>query len=67
MIELAWGHLLHQKDSPLAQWYRRRTADLGASPPMRMTASWFRSAWIDRIQVCGAMLAPDGELSSVSS
>jgi transposase len=27
MIELAWGHLLHQKDSPLAQWYRRRTAD----------------------------------------
>jgi len=27
MIELAWGHLLHQKDSPLADWYRRRTAD----------------------------------------
>lgn len=27
MIELAWGHLLHQKDSPLAGWYRRRTAD----------------------------------------
>ena len=26
----------------------------GASPPMRMTASWFRSLWIDRIQVCGA-------------
>jgi transposase len=27
MIQLAWGHLLHQKDSALAEWYRRRTAD----------------------------------------
>jgi hypothetical protein len=27
----------------------------GASPPMRMTASWFGSAWIHRIQVRGAM------------
>src|SRR5262245_41160517 len=25
------------------------------------TASWLRSSRIDRIQVCGAMLAPDGE------
>src|SRR5262245_1028745 len=40
------------------EWARR----LGASPPMRMTASWLRSSRIDRIQVCGAMLAPDGEL-----
>lgn len=27
MIQLAWGHLLHQKDSVLAEWYRKRTAD----------------------------------------
>jgi len=27
MIELAWGHLLHQGDSSLSEWYRRRTAD----------------------------------------
>jgi transposase len=27
MIELAWGHLVHQKSSPLSAWYRRRTAD----------------------------------------
>jgi transposase len=27
MIQLAWGHLVHQKDSALADWYRRRTAD----------------------------------------
>jgi len=27
MIELAWGHLVHQKGSPLSAWYRRRTAD----------------------------------------
>jgi len=27
MIELAWGHLIHQKDSALAVWYRKRTSD----------------------------------------
>ena len=27
MIQLAWGHLLHQKESALAEWYRARTAD----------------------------------------
>ena len=42
------------------EWARRP----GALPPMRMTASWFRSARIDRIQGCGAISAPDGELPS---
>ena len=37
----------------------------GASPPMRMTASWSGSKRIDRIQVCGARSAPpNGELPS---
>jgi transposase len=27
MIELAWGHLIHQKDSALSAWYRKRTSD----------------------------------------
>jgi len=27
MIQLAWGFLVHQKDSQLATWYRARTAD----------------------------------------
>jgi transposase len=27
MIQLAWGHLVHQKDSALSEWYRRRTSD----------------------------------------
>jgi transposase len=27
MIQLAWRFLWHQKDSPLAEWYRMRTAD----------------------------------------
>jgi transposase len=27
MVELAWGHLVHQKNSALAQWYRKRTSD----------------------------------------
>src|SRR5580658_9804109 len=34
MIQLAWRFLLFQKDSALAQWYRRRTAD---APSMRKT------------------------------
>ena len=36
------------------EWARR----LGASPPMRMTASWFRSSRISRIQVCAKCAAP---------
>src|SRR5882724_7308492 len=36
----------------------------GASPPMRMTASWSGSKRTDRIQVCGARSAPNGELPS---
>ena len=31
---------------------------------MRMTASWLRPSWIDRIQVCGANSALNGELPS---
>lgn len=27
MIELAWGHLVHQKGSALTAWYRKRTSD----------------------------------------
>lgn len=27
MIQLAWGFLVHQKDSQLAAWYRALTAD----------------------------------------
>jgi transposase len=27
MLQLAWRWLMHQKDSALAQWYRKRTAD----------------------------------------
>jgi hypothetical protein len=27
MIELAWGHLTHQKSSPQSAWYRMRIAD----------------------------------------
>ena len=27
MLQLAWGFLVHQKNSVLAEWYRARTAD----------------------------------------
>jgi hypothetical protein len=33
------------------EWARRP----GVSPPMRMSASWFRSVRINRIQACGAL------------
>src|SRR3954467_10497857 len=38
----------------MGDWAHR----FGASPLMRMTASWSWSAWTDRIQVRGAMLRP---------
>ena len=45
-------------------WLRCRMGDwahrFGASPLMRMTASWSWSAWTDRIQVRGAMLRARG-------
>jgi len=49
--------------SRCAGWTRRP----GASPPMRMTASWCDPQRIDRIQGCGARSAPpNGELASDS-
>src|SRR6202035_3312147 len=42
------------------EWARRP----GASPPMRMTASWSGSERTYRIQVCGAKMRPNGELPS---
>jgi hypothetical protein len=54
--------------SRLRTWPSRRdqewTRRPGALPPMRMTASWSRSARIDRIQVCGAIDRASGELPS---
>src|SRR3712207_4117041 len=40
----------------MGDWAHR----LGASPLMRMTASWSWSVWTDRIQVRGAMLRAHG-------
>src|SRR3712207_5500344 len=42
----------------MGDWAHR----LGASPLMRMTASWSWSAWTDRIQVRGAMLRARGRV-----
>jgi hypothetical protein len=55
-------------DPPLNPWLPSRCEEWarrpGASPLMRMTASWFRSSRIDRIQGCGAICVADGELPS---
>src|SRR6267378_4580956 len=49
-------------------WHRCRRREWGpppgASPPMRMTASWSGSKRTYRIQVCGAKMRPNGELPS---
>jgi transposase len=42
MIQLAWTHLLHQKDSVLAQWYRARTADARAGTRKTMIVALAR-------------------------
>jgi hypothetical protein len=55
--------LLHrwQKEPDVGLWSLRRGLEwarfLGASPPMRMTASWLRSSRVGRIQVRGAQSA----------
>ena len=45
------------------EWARRP----GASPPMRMTASWSGSERTYRIQVCGAKMRPNGELPRINT
>src|SRR5215210_6808024 len=47
----------------MGDWAHR----FGASPLMRMTASWSWSAWTDRIQVRGAMLRARGRAPLRSS
>jgi hypothetical protein len=55
----AMPHDVRGGGDPRQAWLARRLREwacrLGALPPMRMTASWFGSGWIHRIQGCGAM------------
>jgi len=62
MIELAWGHLLHQKDSPLAQWYRRRTADARGGTRKTMIVALARKFLITLWRLVTTGEAPTGLL-----
>jgi transposase len=46
MIELAWGHPVHQKGSPLGAWYRRRTADARGGTRKTMIVALARELFI---------------------
>ena len=62
MIELAWGHLLHQKDSPLAEWYRRRTADARGGTRKTMIVALARKFLITLWRLVTTGEAPAGLL-----
>jgi transposase len=62
MIELAWGHLLHQKDSPLAQWYRRRTADARGATRKTMIVALARKLIITLWRLVTTGEVPEGLL-----
>jgi transposase len=62
MIELAWGHLLHQKDSPLAEWYRRRTADARGGTRKTMVVALARKFLITLWRLVTTGEAPVGLL-----
>jgi transposase len=62
MIQLAWGHLLHQKDSVLADWYRRRTADARSGTRKTMVVALARKLLIALWRLVTTGEAPAGLL-----
>jgi transposase len=62
MIQLAWGHLLHQKDSALADWYRRRTADARGGTRKTMIVALARKLLIALWRLATIGEAPAGLL-----
>jgi transposase len=62
MIQLAWGHLLHQKDSALADWYRKRTADARGGTRKTMIVALARKLLIALWRLATTGEAPTGLL-----
>jgi len=62
MIQLAWGHLLHQKDGALAQWYRKRTADTRGGTRKTMIVALARKLLIALWRLATTGEAPAGLL-----
>jgi len=62
MIQLAWGHLVHQKNSSLADWYRRRTADARSGTRKTMIVALARKLLIAFWKLVTTGEAPAGLL-----
>ena len=60
MIELAWGHLTHQKGSPLRAWYRMRTADGRGGTRKTMIVALARKLLIILWRLATTGEAPEG-------
>jgi len=60
MLQIAWGFLVHQKDSALAEWYRARTADARGATRKTMIVALARKLLIAlwRLATTGEM--PEG-------
>jgi transposase len=62
MIQIAWGHLLHQKNSALAEWYRARTADARGGARKAMIVALARKLLIALWRLVTTGEAPAGLL-----
>jgi transposase len=62
MIELAWGHLVHQKDSALTAWYRKRTSDARGGTRKTMIVALARKLLIALWRLVTAGETPAGLL-----
>jgi transposase len=60
MIQLAWGHLLHQKESVLTAWYRKRTVDARGGLRKTMIVALARKLLIVLWRLATTGVTPDG-------
>jgi transposase len=60
MLQLAWGFLIHQKDSALTTWYRTRTADARGSTRKTMIVALARKLLIVLWRLATTGEAPEG-------
>jgi transposase len=62
MLQLAWGFLVHQKGSALAEWYRARTVDARGGRRKAMIVALARKLLIALWRLVTTGEAPEGLL-----
>ena len=60
MLQIAWGFLVHQKDSALAAWYRTRTADARGTTRKTMIVALARKLLIALWRLATTGEVPEG-------